>query len=227
MADNTNRNTTDATGSTPTTTQPVTRSQATGTMSRRREYDPWAQQGWGGGLLSPFSMMRRMIDEIDRMWGQPALSGSGGSMAGWTPAIEVSERNGSFVLSAELPGLSKDDVRVEATDDALIIEGERRFEQSGESGGVQTTERSYGRFFRSVPLPEGVNAESARATFNNGVLEITMPLPERRSNRRQIPLEGSGSMSASPTAPASTTPSSTGASGAPRTTSPETGTKKS
>lgn len=213
MADNTSRDTTESIRSTPATNEPARRNETSGTISRRREYDPWPQQQWGGGLLSPFSMMRRMFDEIDRMWGQPALSSGGGVMTGWTPAIEVYERDGNFVVCAELPGLSKDDVRVEATDDALIIEGERRHEHSGEEGGYRSTERSYGRFFRSVPLPEGVNAENARAKFNDGVLEVTMPLPERRSNRRKIPLESGTSTSSSGSTSAGQMPSTTGSMG--------------
>jgi HSP20 family protein len=205
MAESSNRNTNEQRGGTQSN-QPAARSQRTGTLTRGEHYDPFWYPSLGGGLLSsPLSMMRRMIDEMDRAWGHPALPSSGG-LNSWRPAIEVSERNGNLVVYADLPGLSKEDVHVEATDDAIVIEGERREEHKDEQGGVHRTERSYGHFYRSIPLPEGANAENARATFNNGVLEITMPLPERKSNRRQIPLESgagsSGGGSAAPSSPA-------------------------
>ena len=114
----------------------------------------------------------------------------------WTPAVEVSQRGDHLVVYAELPGLNKDDVRIEATDDELIIEGERKQEYTGEEGGVHRTERRYGHFYRAIPLPENAKAEKANARFDNGVLEVTIPVDEQRSNRRRIPLE-SGSEGAS------------------------------
>jgi HSP20 family protein len=108
----------------------------------------------------------------------------------WSPAIEVSERGNNLVVCAELPGLNKDDVRVEATDDELIIEGERKQEYTGEEGGIRRTERRYGHFYRAIPLPENAKAEQANARFNNGVLEVTIPIDQQKSARRRIPLEG-------------------------------------
>jgi HSP20 family molecular chaperone IbpA len=74
--------------------------------------------------------------------------------------------------------LTKDDVNVEITDDAINISGERRNEDEERREGYYRSERSYGGFFRSIQLPEGANAEDANATFNNGVLEITMEAPQ-------------------------------------------------
>jgi HSP20 family protein len=94
-----------------------------------------------------------------------------------------------MVVCAELPGLDKDNVKVEATDRALIIEGERRREHEESEEGVYRSERSYGTFRRAVPLPEYARAEEARANFNNGVLEITVPLAEGRTRSRKIEIE--------------------------------------
>lgn len=158
-------------------------------MSRR--YDPYP---FGGGLLSwsPFSLMRRMMEDMDQMFGGTDLQTRGQRM--WAPVIEVSERDNNLVVCAELPGLNKEDVRLEATDDALIIEGERKQENKSEEGGVHRSERIYGRFYRAIPLPDGAQAEQAKAKFNNGVLEVSIPLSQPKSNRRQIPVEG-GTMS--------------------------------
>ena len=162
-------------------------------LARRQSYDPFLIP-FGGEMFSPFSMMRRMMDEFDRNWG--GLTGRAGGGAGmWSPAIEVSQDKGQITVCAELPGLKDEDVHVEATDDALIIEGERRQETSGEEGGVRRTERHYGRFYRTIPLPEGANSEQAKARFNNGVLEVTIPVQEEKSNRRRIPLESGGKTS--------------------------------
>src|SRR5207302_2927977 len=118
-------------------------------------------------------------------------AGRGGAQgAMWAPAIEVQQREGKFIVRAELPGLNPNDVNIEVTEDALVISGERKEEHDEEKGGVHLTERRYGHFLRSVPLPEGAQPEQARAKFDNGILEIDLPLQERRSERRQIPIQG-------------------------------------
>ncbi len=160
-------------------------------VARHQHLDPFFYP-FGGGLLSasPLSMMRRMFDDFDRIWGGFGTEGGERGMQAWSPAIEISEQNGALVVCAELPGLSKSDVHVEATDDALIIEGERKREEQSEEGGIRRSERSYGRFYRTIPLPEGVRAEEAKAKFNDGVLEVRMPISKPEPQRRQIPLEG-------------------------------------
>ena len=110
----------------------------------------------------------------------------------WAPAVEVTQRDGNYVVRAELAGINPDDVRVEITNEAIVIQGERREERDEDKGGLHVTERRYGRFYREIPLPEGAKAETARARFENGVLEISVPVEEPRSQRREIPLEGSG-----------------------------------
>ena len=95
----------------------------------------------------------------------------------WSPQVEVFEREGQLVLRADLPGLTKEDVKVEVTNEAINISGERKSEHEEKREGYYRSERSYGSFYRSIPLLEGVNAEDANATFRNGVLEITMQAP--------------------------------------------------
>lgn len=107
------------------------------------------------------------------------------------PAIEVARRDGSLIVKAELPGLSKDDVKVEATGDGLLIQGERKEEHEEKQEGVLRSERRYGKFSRLIPMPEGANVEQVAARFNNGVLEVTIPIAEEKTRNRQIPIEES------------------------------------
>ena len=136
--------------------------------------------------LSPFGMMRRMTRELERAAGDLGLMGGD---AGWLPAVEVSESNGKLHVQAELPGLSPEEVRVEIGDHEIVIQGERRVEHEENRRGVRRTEREYGIFYRTIPLPEGAQVDHAKASFRNGLLEVTVPVPERASERRPLAIE--------------------------------------
>ena len=148
--------------------------------------------------IGPFQAMRRMMEDMDRMVeaiNPPAeRTGTAAMPRLWAPAIEVARRDGSVVVKAELPGLSKDDVKVEATEDGLLIQGERKEEQEEKQNGVLRSERRYGNFSRLIPMPEGANVEQAEARINNGVLEVTIPIAEEKTRNRQIPIEESKPM---------------------------------
>jgi HSP20 family protein len=137
----------------------------------------------------PFSWMRRFHEEMDRTFSRFFGRESDTESAPWYPAIEVAERNGQLQVHAELPGVKPEDVKVEVTDNALILQGERKYEHEDKQGGVYRSERRYGRFYREIPLPEGANADQAKAQFRDGVLEVVLPVPEQKSNRRTIPIE--------------------------------------
>lgn len=184
---------------------------------------------YGGGL---FSSMRRLSDEMDRMfdsflggrsrWGsgssygddegrlgrgtasqgsstmptdaqrrassgavtQPGSQSASPTPSFWSPHIEMYERDGKLVITADLPGLKRDDVNIELHPDHIVLQGSRQQEQTTNERGYYRSERSYGSFYRSIPLPEGVDGDSARATFEDGVLRIEMKAPERRQPRR-------------------------------------------
>lgn len=143
--------------------------------------------------------MRRFSEEMDRLFGDFSFGGSLASGFGreftrladlegsmWLPQVESFERDGKLVVRADLPGLNKDDINVEITDDAIKIRGERRQEEEENEKGYYRSERSYGSFYREIPLPSGANAEDAGATFRNGVLEVTIPAPARQGRSRRI-----------------------------------------
>src|SRR5437667_6229437 len=92
----------------------------------------------------------------------------------WSPQVEMLQHNGELIVRADLPGLKKGDVKVEVTDNAVTIEGERRGEKEEKREGFYRSERSYGKFYRRLPIPEGVAVKDADATFNNGVLEVKL-----------------------------------------------------
>jgi HSP20 family protein len=157
----------------------------------RRFWDPFSSplaptEFFGAG---PFSFMRRMHEEMDRslarMFGR---EGDGGPVM-WAPAIEVAEREGKFQVRAELAGLKPEDMKVEITDESVIIRGERKSEQEETKGGIYRSERRYGQFYREIPLPEGAKADQAKAQFRDGVLEVTVPAPEQAGKRRAVPIE--------------------------------------
>lgn len=143
--------------------------------------------------MSPFGLMRRFTEELDRMFSNlgGTSSGTGLQELAWAPAVEVRQNDNNLAISAELPGLTEKDVRVEATPDGLVIQGERKQEYTGEEGGIRRSERVYGQFYRLIPLPEGADVDKAQASFENGVLQISIPTPQSQQNRRQIPISSS------------------------------------
>lgn len=118
-----------------------------------------------------------------------AGSGNGRNVRRWIPAMDLAETDGEFVLRADLPGLTEDDVTIEVKDNVLTISGERDsgYERSGT--GFYRAERAHGRFLRSLDLPAGVDTASVTAAFENGVLEVRIPKPEEHQPIR-IPIGG-------------------------------------
>lgn len=166
------------------------------------------QRGRGlraAGRFDPFELMDRMTQEMDRWFDRIApdfgstrrmrmprsLFGSAAGEGVWFPRVDAIQRGDQFIVRADLPGLKKDDIEVDLTDDAVTIRGERRVEQESEGEGYWRSEREYGQFQRTIPLPEGVIGESAKATFRDGVLEITMEAAPSEANRgRRLEIAG-------------------------------------
>lgn len=120
--------------------------------------------------------------EIDRFFDSffQTRGGDANGQRRWVPAMDLVETDDSLVLKADLPGLSEDDVKVEVNDNMLTVSGERRAEHEHERDGYHRVERSFGRFSRSVTVPEGIDEDKVTATFNDGVLEVRIPKPEER-----------------------------------------------
>ena len=139
---------------------------------------------------NPLNLMRRFSNEMDRLFGdfgfRPKFFEKPIETTVWVPDIEVFEREGQFIVRADLPGLTKDEVKVGITDELLTLEGERKQIKEEKREGYFRTERNYGVFYRAIPLPEGVKAEKILANFKNGVLEVTMPLVKEEKKVKKI-----------------------------------------
>jgi HSP20 family protein len=170
-----------------------------GTSVQKSEGAGVSRRGWEGFPLSqwpsdffganPFSVMRRFRDEMDRSFARVFGRETDGGLGVWSPAIEVAEQDGQLKVRADLPGLKPEDVKVEVTENAVIIQGERKNEHEETKGGVYRCERSYGQFHREIPIPEGAKSDQAKAQFKDGVLEVSIPIPEHASKRRTVPIE--------------------------------------
>jgi HSP20 family protein len=155
------------------------------TPEREREV---AQRPEYSNDYGPFSLMRRFSEEMDQFFHNAFGRTHGGAIGAWSPAVDIRERDGNLEVIAELPGLKKEDVRAECTDNGLILEGEKREEREETTGGVHRSERSYGHFYRMVPLPPGADPDKAQAEFKDGLLRIRIPMQENRQRRRSIPI---------------------------------------
>lgn len=159
-----------------------------GALARPGNFDPFFSLSPSEFFSNPFSAMRRVSDEMDRAFGHFLGQGGAETMAGF-PAVEVAEHDGNLCVHADVPGLKPEDVKVEVTEDSLIIRGERKSEHEHRGQNTYRSERHYGQFYREIPLPQGANTEQAKANFTNGVLEISVPVPEQASKRREIPVQ--------------------------------------
>ena len=122
--------------------------------------------------------------EINRLFDTLFEPGNANRAQRWAPAMDLVEADDHFLLKADLPGLGEDDVSIEVQDNVLTLSGERKTEQERKERGFYRLERSFGRFSRSLTLPEGIDADGIKASFDKGVLEVSIPKPEERKPRR-------------------------------------------
>ena len=136
-----------------------------------------------GRTLDPFAMLSEMEDMMDRMFGRRwpfsrslrRFAESPG--AGWSPQVDMYEEGNDLVVKAELPGVAREDIDVSLENGDLVIKGERRNEAEVREENYYRMERSFGSFYRRLPMPEGVQPDQISATFKDGVLEIRTPKP--------------------------------------------------
>ena len=136
----------------------------------------------------PLRELSTIQSEMNRLFNTvfetPGQTGNGGALRRWMPAMDLVETGDHFVLRADLPGMSEEDVQIEVEDRVLTVSGERKAEHETTKEGYHRVERAFGSFSRSLTLPEGVDPESVAASFDRGVLEIRIPKPEQKKPRR-------------------------------------------
>ncbi|MGO0122095.1 Hsp20/alpha crystallin family protein [Desulfothermobacter acidiphilus] len=133
-------------------------------MDRPVPWDPWRE-------------LQDLEDSINRLMGRLTrpFRGDKRRLVLWFPAVDVLEEGNNIVLRADLPGVSKENVRILVSSDEVTITGEVRREEEVKEKNYYRSERAYGSFSRTIPLPVPVEREKAKATFKDGVLEIVIP----------------------------------------------------
>ena len=136
--------------------------------------------------LREFSTLQNEVNRLfNSVFDTPASGGgNGGTLRRWMPAMDLVETQDDFVLRADLPGLSEEDVNIELEDTTLTVSGERKAEHEERNEGSYRVERAFGSFSRSLTLPPGVDPDAVTASFDKGVLEVHIPKPEQRKPRR-------------------------------------------
>jgi len=121
-------------------------------------------------------------DELRLLFGDffgPDRAGDETRFVRWAPRVDIAEENGNYELTADLPGLKKDDIKVEIHDNTLTLRGEKKIEEEKKEKNYRLAERCYGEFVRTFTLPENVNKDTIEAEFKDGVLKLTIPKTEQ------------------------------------------------
>jgi HSP20 family protein len=137
----------------------------------------------------PFQELRRMQRDMDRLFGlvnQSSLNDNNekketslttSKSSAWNPVCDIKETDKEIILHAELPGVPKENINIEVENGILTISGEKKEEKKEENEKYHRIERSYGKFSRSMKVPEGITIDQIKAKFDNGVLQVTFPKP--------------------------------------------------
>jgi HSP20 family protein len=135
-----------------------------------------------------FPLFQRLSRELDEMFNRfgferPFVEPA---EALWSPDVEMFTKENELIVRADIPGLKKEDITVEVTEENIVLRGERKQEKEEKGEGFYRAERTYGSFYRMLPLPEGVKTENAVATVHDGVLEIHMPMAKVEEKKRRL-----------------------------------------
>jgi HSP20 family protein len=158
-------------------------------MSVPIRFEPsWEQPGFFSSFRNE---IERLFDDfgLGHGFAGPSWGRFGGQEFDWSPEAEVFERDGKLIVRADLPGMKKEDIDIDIDSGRITLRGERKTEYDENRQGIYRSERTYGSFYRTIPLPEGADADAAKASFNDGVLEIAMPLAEQKQRGKKLAIE--------------------------------------
>lgn len=136
---------------------------------------------------NPFTLWQKEMSNLLDRFGRDI--GGDYSLEGITPKVEVKEKDKKFIVKAEVPGMTEDDINVTLRDNNLILEGDRKVESEKEEKGFYSSEFTYGSFYRAIPLGEEVNADKVKASYKNGILTVELEKLESGSHKaKKIPI---------------------------------------
>lgn len=133
---------------------------------------------------NPFAELEEMLDRYSRGAGFPRQGNDRETRdlmrkTDWSPAVDIAETPTAYIISAELPGIDRKDVKVTVNDGVLLIQGERHSEKEDKDRKHHRVERFYGTFARSFSLPDNVNEDSIQADYKDGMLKVTLEKSEK------------------------------------------------
>lgn len=135
---------------------------------------------------APMRMFDELRDEMEALWRWPFARPVTRAEGSWMPSTDVFRHDNNLVVKADLPGMTKADIDVAIEDGDLILRGERKAETKVEEENYFRAERAYGSFYRRMTLPENSKAADIKATFDNGVLTVTLPLPKEEHKTEHV-----------------------------------------
>jgi HSP20 family protein len=138
------------------------------------------------GQYDPWQEMRRLQREMDQMFSHALTTNTGNNTMEWSPAMDIKETDKEIVIHQDLPGVKKEDIKVELHDGILTISGERKSEIKEEKDKYYRVERSFGKFSRSIAVPKDLKEDQIKAQVNNGVLEISFPKAKEEPKPKTI-----------------------------------------
>jgi HSP20 family protein len=145
-------------------------------------------------LMKPeFPLLRKLSRDLETFFDgltETSIPGFFETNAFWAPDVEVFERGNEFVVRADVPGLKKEEITIELTDEEIMLKGERKQEKEEKADKFYRSERTYGSFYRAVPLPEGVKIDKATAVVKDGVLEVKIPLLKVEPKKVCLEIQG-------------------------------------
>lgn len=136
--------------------------------------------------VGPLNDFRREIDRLfDGLWGSlPSSESLQNAESEWTPACDIEENGDHYLISMDVPGVPKDQIKLEVLDNQLTVTGEKRRDHKNTSEGVRYVERRQGKFLRTFALPVGVSADKVEAHYQDGTLRLFVPKAESAKPRQ-------------------------------------------
>lgn len=136
---------------------------------------------------NPFTLWQKEMSNLLDRFGRDL--GGEYSLEGIAPKVEVKEKDKKYIVKAEVPGMTEDDINVTLRDNCLILEGDRKIESEKEEKGFYSSEFSYGSFYRAIPLNEEVNGDKVKASYKNGILTVELEKLESATHKaKKIPI---------------------------------------